>query len=207
MQSQPPAWRHGIGLSLLLLGTSFALGCAVDATGPRSDLLHARLDVTVAGPEFPNVVRFQDQFVVSIGDPETNLIAFAGLPDDPTQSGFCGGDEPFAIIDFHDAGLRQGIERLVAKGDEVNLDVYQRSTFVSPCLSTPIAEGTGSVMYLDNDAFLAANGSNTWGFRIGGDVSVVGNGNAHLMAHNRFQILPDGTFRRVFRQVRLSSGQ
>ena len=190
--------------SPLLLVSSFALACAVDSTSPPSAPLHPRLDVAVEGPESPNVIRFQDQFVISIQDPETDLWAFAGLPDDPTQSAFCGGDEPFAIVDFHDAGIRQGVEHLVAKGDEVNLDVYQRSTFVSPCVSTPIAEGTGRVMYVDNDAFLAGDGGNSWGFRMGGDVTLVGGGSAHLMAHNHFQILPDGTFRRVFRQVRLN---
>jgi hypothetical protein len=59
-------------------------------------------------------------------------------------------------------------------------------------------------MYVDNDAFITANGSNAWGYRMGGEVSLVGGGSAHLLAHNRFQILPDGTFRRVFRQVRLN---
>jgi hypothetical protein len=194
----------GIHPSPLLLVSSFALACAVDSTSPPSAPLHPQLDVAAAGPEFPNVVRFRDQFVISIQDPETDLIAFAGLPDDPTQSAFCGGDEPFAIVDFHDAGVRQGVDRLVAKGDEVNLDVYQRSTFVSPCVSTPIAEGTGRVMYLDNDAFITANGANSWGFRMEGDVTLVGGGSAQLMAHNHFQILQDGTFRRLFRQVRLN---
>jgi hypothetical protein len=190
--------------SPLLFVTSFALACAVDSTEPRPAPLHPGLAAVTAEPEFPNVVRFQDQFFIQIGDPETDLTAFAGLPDDPTQSALCGGDEPFAVVDFHDAGLRQGVDRLVAKGDGVNLDVYQRSTFVSPCVSTPIAEGTGRVMYVDNDAFITGNGANSWGFRMGGDVTLVGGGSAHLMAHNHFQVLQDGTFRRLFRAVRLN---
>jgi hypothetical protein len=189
--------------SPLLLVSSFALACAVDSTSPPSTPLHPRLDATAAAPEFPNVVRFQDQFVVSIQDPETDLIAFAGLPDDPTQSASCGGDEPFGIIDFHSAGLRQGVEHVVAKG-EVNLDVYRLSTFAGPCVSTPIAEGTGRVIYTDNDAFITGNGGVSWGFRMEGHVTLVGGGSAHLLAHNRFQVLPDDTFRRVFRQVRLN---
>ena len=197
-------WSAAMRSSPLLLVSSFVLACAVDSTEPRPAPLHTGLAAVTAAPEFPNVVRFQDQIVFSIQDPTTDLIAFAGLPDDPTQSAFCGGDEPFAIVDFHDAGVRQGVDRLVAKGDEVNLDVYQLSTFAGPCVSTPIAEGTGRVMYVDNDAFLAGNGANSWGFRIGGDVSLVGGGSAHLLAHNRWQILPDGTLRRVFRQVRLN---
>jgi hypothetical protein len=190
--------------SLLLLATSFALGCAVDSTGPPAAPLLPRLVATTAGPEFPNVVRFQGEFVFAIADTETDLFVIAGLPDDPTQSAFCGGDEPFAIVDFQEAGVQQGVIHALVKGDEVNLHVYQFSTFVSPCVSTPIAVGTGRIMYLDNDVFVTGSGANSWGFRIGGEVSLVGGGTAHLMAHNRFQILPDGTFRRVFRQVRLN---
>jgi hypothetical protein len=190
--------------SLLLLVPSFALGCAVDSTEPPNAPLHAKMDAVTAGPEFPNVIRFQDQFAFAIADTETDLIVFAGLPDDPTEASFCGGDEPFAIVDFQFAGVRQDVIHILAKGDDVNLHVYQFSTFEGPCVSSPIAVGTGRVMYLDNDAFVTGTGANSWGFRIGGDVSLVGGGSAHLMAHNRFQILPDGTFRRVFRQVRLN---
>jgi hypothetical protein len=204
MESRPLTSRQRIRLPLLLLATSLALGCAADSTEPRPAPFHPTLAAVAAGPEFPNVVRYQDQFVVSIQDPETDLWAFAGLPDDPTQSAFCGGDEPFAIVDFQLAGVREGAVHAWAKGDDVNLDVYQRSTFVSPCVSTPIAEGTGRVMYVDSDAFLTGHAGVSWGFRMGGDVSLVGGGSAHLLAHNRFQILPDGTFRRVFRQVRLN---
>jgi hypothetical protein len=194
--------RAAIGPPPLLLVSSFALACAVDSTSPPRALLQPRLDVTVAAPEFPNVVRFQDQFVFAIADPETDLFAIAGLPDDPTQEIGCGGSEPYAIVDFQFVG--QDVIRALAKGDDVNLDVYRRSTFVSSCVSTPIAEGIGRVVYVDNDAFITGVGGNSWGFNMEGDVTLVGGGRAHLLAHNRFQILPDGTFRRVFRQVRLN---
>jgi hypothetical protein len=190
--------------SPLLLISSFALACAVDSTEPRPAPLQPRLADVTAAPEFPNVVRFQLEFVVSIQDPETDLYAFAGLPDDPAQSAFCGGTEPFAILDFQDAGIRKGAIHSVGTGVDVNLDVYQRSTFVDPCVSTPIAEGEGRLMYVDNDAFLTGTAGVSWGFRMGGDVTLVGGESAHLMAHNHFLIHPDGTFRRVFRQVRLN---
>jgi len=204
MESRPPTSRYRIRASLLLLVSFFVLGCAVDSITPPTAPLHARLAVAATGREFPNVVRFQDQFVVSIQDPATDLIAFAGLPDDPAKTVPCGGDDPFAIVDFHIAGLRQGVEHVVAKG-EVNLHVWRLSTLVSPCVTPPIAIGTGRVIYVDNDAFVTGNGANSWGFHMGGEVSLVGGGSAHLMAHNRFQILQDDTFRRLFRQVRLSS--
>lgn len=190
--------------SPLLLVSSFALACAVDSTSPPSAPLHPRLDVSVAGPESPNVIRFQDQFFFGIQDPETDLIAVAGLPDDPKQAPVCGGSEPFAVVDIQEVGVQPDVVHVLLKGDEVNLNVYQLSTYAGFCVSSPIATGTGRLMYLDNDAYLAGGGGNSWGFRMGGRVSLVGGGSAHLMAHNRFQILPDGTFRRVFRQVRLN---
>lgn len=190
--------------SLLLLVSSFALGCAVDSTEPPTAPFHARMAAVAAGPEFPNVIRFQDQFWFGIQDPETDLIAFAGLPDDPKQSAACSGSEPYAIVDIQFAGVRQEVIHALAKGDEVNLHVYQLSTFQGFCVSSPIAQGKGRIVYVDNDAFVTGTGANSWGFRMGGDVSLVGGGSAHLIAHNRWQILPDGTFRRVFRQVRLN---
>jgi hypothetical protein len=190
--------------SPLLLVSSFALACAVDSTEPRPAPFNPALAAVTAEAEFPNVVRFQDQFVVSIQDPETDLYAFAGLPDDPAQSAFCGGDEAFAILDFQDSGIRKGAIHSVGKGADVNLHVYQRSTFVSPCVSSPIAVGKGRVMYVDNDAFLTGDAGVSWGFRMGGHVSLVAGGSAHLLAHNHFLINPDGTFRRVVRQVRLN---
>lgn len=193
--------------SLLLLATPFALGCAADSVGPPTIPLQPRLSAVTGGPEFPNVVRFQGEFVFAIQDPETDLIALAGAPDDPAAAVPCGGDEPFATVDFQEAGVRQGVIHALVKGDDVNLHVYQRSTFVNPCVSSPIAVGEGRLMYVDNDLFASGTRANSWGFRMGGDVTLVGGGTAHLMAHNRFQILPDGTFRRVFRQVRLSAEQ
>lgn len=190
--------------SLLLLATSFALGCAVDSAGPPTVPLQPRLDVGTAGPEFPNVVRFEGEFVFFIFDPETDLVALAGAPDDPAAAFPCGGDQPFAIVDFQEAGVRQGVIHALVKGDEVNLHVFRLSTFVNPCVSSPIAVGEGRLMYVDNDAFLSGTRGNSWGFRMEGDVTLVGGGSAHLMAHNRFQVLPDGTFRRIFRQVRLN---
>lgn len=189
--------------SLLLLVSSFALGCAAESAGPPP-VSQPRLTAAASGPEFPNVIRFQDEFVFGIQDAVTDLIAIAGLPDDPTQERGCDGSEPYAIVDIQEAGVRQGVLHTLVKGDEVNLHVYQLSTFVSPCESSPIAVGEGRIMYVDNDLFGSGTRGNSWGYRMGGDVTLVGGGSAHLVAHNRWQILPDGTLRRVFRQVRLN---
>jgi len=180
-----------------------ALACSGDPTAPRTADLHPSFAVASSAAE-PNVIRFSDQFAVAIFDPETDLVAIAGLPADPMQSVACGGTEPFAFADFQFVGVLQDAIKALVKGDPVNLHVYRFSTFEDICVSTPIAQGVGRVMYTDNDIFFTGGGNNAWGFRMEGPVTLASGGTSNLMAHNRFQIMPDGSFRRIFRQVRLS---
>jgi hypothetical protein len=99
--------------------------------------------------------------------------------------------------------VQRAIKALVVNGN-ANLHVFRYSTFVG-CGSVPIAQGTGRVMYTDSDAFYTGGKNDAWGFRMEGTVTFAnGGGTAHLVAHNRFQIQPDGTFRRIFRDVKLS---
>lgn len=180
-----------------------ALACSGDPTAPRTPDLHPSFGVASSAAE-PNVIRFSDQFAVAIFDPETDLVAFAGLPADPMKSTDCGGAEPFAFADWHFAGVLQDAIKALVKADPVNLHVYRLSTFVDICVSTPIAQGVGRVMYTDSDVFYTGGRNDAWGFRMGGTVSLASGGTAHLLAHNRWQIFPNGTLRRIFRQVKLS---
>jgi hypothetical protein len=189
--------------SLLLLLTPFAVGCAVDTTGPRPIPFQSRLSVAAASEESPKIMRFRDQFVFGILDTKTDLIAFAGLPDDISRSLDCGGTDPFAVVDFKSVEVREGIIHLLVRGEDVNLDVYQLSTFEDVCTSTPIAHGKGTIKYHDNDVFETGT-ENTFGWWAGGPVSLASGGSANLLMHNQWQLLPDGTFRRIFRQVKLS---
>ena len=191
--------------SLLLLLTPFAFGCAVDTTEPPAVPLQPQLSVAAAPTDLPNVIRFRDVFVFGIIDPNTDLWAFAGLPDNPKQATECGGpDGSYAVVDIQNVGVRKEVLKVIAKGDQVNLDVYRLSTFVDICTSTPIAHGKGSISYHDNDFFETGGGNNTFGWWMGGPVTLATGGTANLLAHNLWQLLPNGTFRRVFRQVKLS---
>ena len=181
-----------------------AIACAGDPTRPEFSPRGPSLNVAGAADDAPNVWRYQAEFAFGIQDPETDLTAFAGLPHNPRESVQCGGAEPFAIADFHDAGVQQGVIHRLVEASSVNLHVYRRSTFRGFCVSTPIAQGTGRMMVNDNDVFVTGSGANAWGFRMEGRVALVSGGDAALMAHNRFLILPDGSFRRIFRMVRLS---
>jgi hypothetical protein len=188
-------------LSLALL----AFACAGDPTAPRTASAYRAGDVSNIASDVPNVFRVKGEFAVGILDDETDLIAIAGLPANPLQLVDCGGPEGVQVADWQFVGdkIQAAIKALV-KLDPANLFVYRLSTFVDPCVSTPLAQGTGRVMYTDSDIFYTGGGNDAWGFRMEGTVTLATGGTAHLLAHNRFQIKPDGSFRRIFRHVTLN---
>ena len=194
--------------SLAFVATIPALlfACSDAPAGPDPAPAAPRFSFLNGPDELPNVFRFETEFVVLIFDPVTGLVALAGAPDDPSEAVPCGGTEPFAFVAVQEAGVIQDVLHGLVVGPEVNLHVYDFATFVDPCVSTPIAQGTGRVMYTDNDLFNAGPGANSWGFRMHGDVTLLSGERAHLVASNHFIIWPDGTFSRIYRRVRLSSG-
>lgn len=187
----------------LLLLPAFALGCAVDTTAPRPIPFHPLLSVTAADEESPKIMRFSDQFAFGILDTKTDLIGFAGLPDDISQSPDCGGTDSYAIVDIRQVEVREDVFHWLVRGHDVNLDVYQLSTFVDLCTSTPVAHGRGTLKYHDND-LIETGRENTFGWWAAGPVTLASGGSANLLEHNLWQLLPTGTFRRIFRQVKLS---
>src|ERR1700682_4282115 len=94
-----PKERWTMRASLLLLLTPFAVGCSVDTTAPRPLPFQSRLSVMTASDESPKVIRFRDQFAFYIIDTKTDLLGFAGLPDDISRSADCGGTDSYAVVD------------------------------------------------------------------------------------------------------------
>jgi hypothetical protein len=182
-----------------------AVACAdPNPTGPpSSSKLRPGFVVANSAANGPNVIRFKDFFATLILDPVTDLVAWGGLPANPMQLIDCGGAEDVQIADVHGAGLLQDALKALIKLDPANLHVYRLSTFVDPCVSTPLARGSGRVMYTDSDIFDSGRATDSWGYRMEGTVTLASGGTAHLLAHNRWQVLPDGTLRRIFRQVKL----
>ncbi len=192
--------------SPLILAACFTLACAVDTTEPRRLPIHQQSASTQAAQDMPNVVRFGSEYFFGITDTETDLIAFAGLPEDPKNWWGCGGNEPLQTLDFQYVGLLQDAIKGLMKDGDVNLIVYKFSTYEGFCWSSPVAHGKGRVTYVDNNVFFApVTHGDDFGWRMEGPVTLAAGGTANLMAHNRWQALPNGTFRRIFRQVRLSS--
>jgi hypothetical protein len=184
-------------LSLAVL----ALACSGDPVAPRTANLHPSLAAASSAAE-ANVIRFRDQFAVGILDPEDDLIAWAGLPDNPDDLADCGGVESYQLADIQFVGVLQRAVKALVVNDDANLHVFRLSTFVG-CGSVPIAKGTGRVMYTDSDIFYTGGKNDSWGYRMEGTVTFASGGTAHLVAHNRWQIKPDGSLRRIFRDVKL----
>jgi hypothetical protein len=185
-------------LSLALV----ALACSADPIAPRTADLHPSLAVENSAAE-PNVIRFSDQFAVGIFDPVDNLVAWAGLPPNPDELADCGGVLPYQYADFQFVGILQRAVKALVVNKNANLHVFRLSEFVG-CGSVPIARGTGQVMYTDSDIFYSGGKNDAWGYRMEGDVTFTSGGTAHLVAHNRWQIQPDGTLRLIFRDIKLS---
>jgi hypothetical protein len=191
----------------ILLFAAVALGCSPDPTAPASLISqHPQLALMDATQAAPNVIRFGSQYYFGITDTETDLIAFAGLPADPKNWYGCWGSEPLQTVSFQYTGLQQdAIKGLMSDGN-VNLVVYQYSTYQGFCWSTPVAQGKGRVTYVDNNVFFTpTTHGDEYGWHMEGPVTLASGGAANLLAHNRWEALPNGTDRRIFRQVRLSA--
>jgi hypothetical protein len=185
-------------LSLAVL----ALACSGDPSAPPTANLHPSL-AAANSPAEANVIRFRDQFAVGIFDPEDDLVAWAGLSSNPDDLADCGGVEPYQSADIQWVGVLQRAVKALVVNSDANLHVFRLSTFVG-CGSVPIAQGKGRLMYTDSDAFYTGGKNDAWGFRMEGTVTFAdGSGTAHLVAHNRWQINPDGTMRLIFRDVKL----
>ena len=141
----------------------------------------------------PNVVRFRNEFVFLIQDRESDLLAIAGLPDNPKEVIECGGTEElhFAVADIQWVGVQTEVTKALARGADYNLDVYQLSSFAGVCASDPIAHGIGKVRYNENDVFRTSGRTDTYGFWMLGPVTLASDGAANLLAHGLYQITPD----------------
>lgn len=190
-------------LPVMLVGCDTASPVAVQDDGPQLDYANGPADL-------PNVFRFESEFAVSIQDPETDLLAIVGLPADPSSHIGCAvfggtGTETFQTVPIQDAGQMQGVIHSIIIADNMNLNVYQLSTFNGFCRTPALARGVGKLVNTDNDLTFSNTRNNTWGFHMTGPVTILATGEAsHLNAQNRFEGNADTGARLVFRRVRLN---
>jgi len=168
-----------------------------------------------AGPGFlngpsilPNVFRFEDETWVGLGDDSTGLAAFAGLPADPAE--ICADSFHLNVMAFQTVGQLQAVFHVLILGDDVNIVVYELSDLLPVtalsdlCNATPIAAGTGRLVYTDNDYDVSGTRTNSFGAEFHGTLQDLEHGGpVHLRAAYRAQFAKDGTHRTVVVTVKL----
>jgi hypothetical protein len=165
-------------------------------TEPRFDFLE--------GPTvLPNLFRTEANIGISVPDPESGLLVFAGLPNPPSSLVRCGGTVPFDPVSIQSSGeLRDVLQDLrIARG--ITISVFYLSSFRGPCASTPFAVGQGMAMRTDNDLLTSLTRANTFAMRVSGDVSAANGDRYHVNADLRFVVLPDFSFKTVVQSVNL----
>jgi hypothetical protein len=156
------------------------------------------------GPITPNVFRTAEGFVVGLPDFETGLLAWIGLPTDPTADVGCGGDQELPLVPLQAAGWQQAFN-VLAVAKEINIHVYDLNNFQDTCFSPLIAAGTGHAVYADNDYLNIGTGANAFGLNIEGILtSVPGGEPVRVQGTVRSLNMPDGSSRKVTTHLSLT---
>jgi hypothetical protein len=201
------------GFSLLVSALALATACADTPTAPvATSTENAQvatgtanpLDLYSNGPITPNVYRTAEGFVFGLPDFETGLLAWVGLPTDPTDAVECGGNQDFQVIPQQAAGWQQAFN-LLAVASEINIHVYDLNNFEDTCISPVIAAGTGHAVYTDNDALNTGPGANAFGLNIQGILTTVPGGEpVHVSGQSRLMNTTNGSFRFVTSHLSLT---
>lgn len=161
------------------------------------------LDFLQGPTELPNVFRTEAGIGISVPDPESGLIVFAGLPNPPSSLIRCGGTVPFDPVSIQTSGQLRDVLQDLRIGRDITISVFNLSSFRGPCASTPFAVGQGMAMRTDNDLATSLTRANTFAMRVGGDVSTANGDRYHVNAELRFVVLPDFSFKTVVQSVHL----
>jgi hypothetical protein len=149
------------------------------------------------GPSTPNVFRISaDNIAFGLSDDQSGLVAWAGLPTDPTQAVDCGGTQTGEPIPLQLAGLNQALN-VLAVAREINIHVYDiNTTLEDTCFIPPIAAGTGHMVYTDNDVADTGPGAEAFGLTLVGIVTTITGGETlRLEGEQHWLVSPDEEFR------------
>lgn len=188
------------------IGTALMLAACHESqtTGPGMSSASIPQSWFANAPSTPNVFRTEAGFVFGIPDPESGLIAWAGLPETPSDAIECGGTQDFDLTPIQSAGQLQDAFNILARNKNMHIHVYDIETFSDTCTDTPLAAGTGHFGYNDNDAPVAGPGANSFGGRIQGTLTLLSSGDlVRVTGASRAQNLPDGSFRFVNTHVNM----
>ena len=206
--------RHHLNRFSLLAGAlALATACADTPTAPvGTSTENSQVATETANPQYlysngpitPNVYRTAEGFVFGLPDFEAGLLAWVGLPTDPTDAVECGGNQDFQVIPQQAAGWQQAFNLLAVAG-EINIHVYDLNNFEDTCVSPVIAAGTGHAVYTDNDYLNTGPGANAFGLNIQGILTTVPGGKpVHVSGQSRLMNTTDGSFRFVTSHLSLT---
>lgn len=181
---------------LLSAPLAFMAACAdTPPTAPADERMYA--DEIAAASE-GGVVRFEGTVLIFTQDPAADLRLFIGLPDDPRQLPQCGGTATFDSINYQRSGIDRDAIQVLARAEGVNVHLYRRSTYRGVCVTAPLAQGEGRLVYTDNDYFGSENPRhNSFGFSLLADVAFADGGAGTVHARNQIIIDGSGAFNTV----------
>lgn len=197
--------------AMLAVAALMASGCGdSEPAAPTAAAVAKPQNLYSNGPSTLNVFRTTDGFVFGLPDLQTGLLAWVGLPTDPTQDAGCGngGNQTLQQVPMQFAGVYQAVN-LLAVAQEINIHVYDISTFEDTCFSPFIAAGTVHMVFGDNDVAAAGPGADAFGFTIQGIVTGYPGGEPlRVQGEVRSLISPiDGSFQRVTTRLTLTPAQ
>ncbi len=189
-------------ISFLFALAALASACS-ETTSPDASLNPAQNVSLETGSA--EVYRDERTVLIGIQDPAADLRLFIGLPADPRQLPQCGGTEGFDTMLYQEVGLSPEPVQVLARSGDVNVHVYRRSTYLGVCRTTPLAQGTGRLVYTDNDFYGSANPrNNSFGFSLHADVTFTAGGGGAVLARSQIVVGNDGTFNSLVNFIQLS---
>ena len=171
---------HTRSLSRAALLAFLVAACSESPTQPSRD--KPQFDYANGPADLANVVR-QPYGLQGVGfyDAGTDLWIFAA-PFSPA----CGTDyTAFLNTTVQDAGVLKGAVNTLEMG-RLFLSVFRGYAAGTMCASTLVGTGVGRFMYVDNDKQASGTRTNTWSWRMNGQLQLEDGSTASLVATFRF---------------------
>jgi hypothetical protein len=197
--------RRSVPLAIALACGSVALACSDTTISPTG--------LEPAGPELPTarspgnpgalVIRFEGALGLFFSGPDEQYSVLAGLT--PADLAALCADEAFSFepIQGQDVIRPDGSVHEVTQGRNVTILVFQ-GAFADFCAQAPLATGRGRWTNTDNDLFVSLNRTNSFGFRLRGQVTEPGGERHHVLVKFHGLINRQGVFREITSYINLN---
>jgi hypothetical protein len=193
-----------LSLTTALVGAALGLACGTDpvpvepsgADGPALRSAHS--------PPGPGafVIRTEGTFGFYFSDPDERYSVLGGLSRDQLAALCSGADFTFEPAREQLVFRPDGSIHQIFRARRVTVHVFE-GAFADIC-GTPFAVGQGNYTNTDNDLAVSFRRTNSFGFRLRGQVTDGSGGRHHLLAKFRALIMRSGLFRELFSEIKLN---